>query len=88
VSVLVPEHLELNKDVTLVLRRNSWGWTLVNLGWTPARATLPVQLLPNAVRSPLGLSVNVAELPSAMRRRSRIHVTALNSHLFRDDVRR
>ena len=35
------------------------GWTLVNLRWTLARATPPVQLLPNAARSPLRLSVNV-----------------------------
>ncbi|KAI9444867.1 WD40 repeat-like protein [Lactarius indigo] len=36
-------------------------WTFVNLRWTLARATtLPVRLLPNAVRSPLGLSVNIA----------------------------
>ena len=35
------------------------GWTLVNLRWTLAHATPPVRLLPNVVRSPLGLSVNV-----------------------------
>lgn len=50
------------------------GWTLVSLRWTLARATPPVQLLPNAVRLPLGLSVKCTLL-SAMRRRNDIRVT-------------
>ena len=53
-------------------------WTLVNLRWTLARATLPVLLLPKAVRSPLGLSVTPV---------SDAAVEPYPCHLFWDDVR-